>query len=424
MDLNQEQLKAIQELNNHWQETSDQSKEGLFNFLIGSGLEPNQVNRPLIIAFFQDNEILSTFYTDYHLRFNERQQQKAENRKRLTIERKQDELKQSIVDFEKIRDTATDTDIQEHVQKLSGLTDEIKKTANSKPGQAFKVLTFAEIHDKDIAIKAIIQGMFNKGDKVMIHAMGGLGKSMIATYMALFLAARDNLCENMTAPKFLNQFIVPEPVSTLFLQNENQRAVMHQRVKMMCKGDPRLKAGLKNIFTPEVNDNICLYGKDLGDESFHQWVVDLVRYIEKHYKTKIGLIVIDPLISFHTCDENDNASIRAILDKFASTAEQVDATPLVIHHDNKNGDFRGASSQHDWARCRIQMTKGTEQPDIIDLRNLKASNTKEFKTIKIKMDKDLLFRPHDEKAQGLADENEGQETTAMLADMGLYARKK
>jgi RecA-family ATPase len=66
----------------------------------------------------------------------------------------------------------------------------------------------------------------------------------------------------------------------------------------------------------------------------------------------LRLLVLDPLISYHSKNENDNAEMRKTLDALTRLCEDTNAAVLVVHHAGKagtGGGARGASAITDWA---------------------------------------------------------------------------
>jgi RecA-family ATPase len=101
------------------------------------------------------------------------------------------------------------------------------------------------------------------------------------------------------------------------------------------------------------------------------------------YKTKSRLVVIDPLISFHSQNENDNVEIRKVLDILTGICDVTKTACLVIHHLGKtkmDGVFsgRGASALADWASNILLIDKedkgGKDDGVLLNIKYLKSRN--------------------------------------------------
>ena len=97
-----------------------------------------------------------------------------------------------------------------------------------------------------------------------------------------------------------------------------------------------------------VNEDVRTSG-DIKDPHFQEAIKESV---DLH---KIDVLVIDPLISFHSEDENSNDQMRRLLDEVSLLTEDIGVTPLLIHHhgkfstDSGAGGGRGASAIGDWS---------------------------------------------------------------------------
>jgi RecA-family ATPase len=284
----------------------------------------------------------------------------------------------------------------ENIQLPQGI-QQIPPVENQEPNTDYTFIDFNHIYNNPLEFNPIVSGMFNEGDNVVIHAQGGVGKSLFTTYLSLFLANRQHVCEFNSWPKFLGKFLIPKTRTTLFIQNENSQTAMYQRLKKMITGDSRLRHCLDNLFIPFVKNDICLFGKALNDDAFIDYLIELITRIETQRNKKIDLVVVDPFISFHESEENDNADIRKnVLDKLTDLSKKMRFTPVIVHHDNKNGDIRGASALHDWARSRIHLFHDEmKEKKYLTLSHKKSNNGPTFEDIDLVIDENLIFIPVD-----------------------------
>jgi hypothetical protein len=133
----------------------------------------------------------------------------------------------------------------------------------------------------------------------------------------------------------------------------------------------------------------------MEDKNFRQQIIDFAKRVEDQTTVKVGLLVFDPLISFHHEQENENVAMRKTLDHIQNDiALRIGATPIIIHHDNRQGEFRGASAIRDWARNMIKLQgclyKGQKQ---IKFVHEKCNNHEMFEPFILKMDEHLNFTP-------------------------------
>ncbi len=284
-------------------------------------------------------------------------------------------------------------------------------TRNKLPAHdrgSFSFMTFKEILENPVDQEWIIEGLIMKGDATLIHAPGGVGKSMLGLYIALHLAAHGTDPKNPLNTIF-GRFPVPKARAFLITQAENSTAAMHHRSKAMTTGNPTLKNGLSRVFIFSQYGDTTITGKRFSDPEFCDFVVEYIKDIEKG-GVKIDLWIIDPLISYLDGNENDSVETRATLDGISRIASQAKCTPIVIHHANKSGkEYRGSTAINDWARNRISLTPVEETtPDtkqktgslipklktttLIKVTHEKCNNFEFFDSFLLEMGSDLNFR--------------------------------
>jgi len=256
---------------------------------------------------------------------------------------------------------------------------------NPKPEKhPWSYITHDEIYLRKPEIKPIIDGLLYEDEPTIIYSEGGVGKSLLAQDMAMHLASGK--------PDIWGAFSIPKYRATLFIQSENSWRTINQRTHMKCTGDPDLKRGFSNVFYPQSHESIQIAGF-VTDEAFRNKIYELVKNIEKENECKIDLIIFDPLISFHDAEENDNSRMRTTLDCISEIAARIKATPAVLHHANKKGGIRAASSIRDWARNVIKLTDATYRGQKrIKVENDKANNHEPFQPFLLVMDEDLNFQ--------------------------------
>jgi hypothetical protein len=258
-----------------------------------------------------------------------------------------------------------------------------------KNDNQWQIITLEDVYVQEIEDRPIVEGLIHEDDPTVIHAMGGVGKSLVI--QDFFMTAGSGLSE------LWGMFPIPDAVASVMIQSENSRKAVHSRSRLKCEGNPDLIRGLQNTFYVGQYNNIQVAGY-VSDEVFRQKLVDFCKRVEDEYQIKVAMIGFDPLISYHDKDENENSAMRTTLDHILNDiAVPVKATPIVIHHDNRAGEIRGASAIRDWARNIIKLERyGYRGEPRISFKHEKSNNFKLFDPFTLKMDEYLNFSPLDE----------------------------
>ncbi|MFA6012769.1 MAG: AAA family ATPase [Desulfobacteraceae bacterium] len=296
----------------------------------------------------------------------------------------------------------------------------------------FEFFDFHEILKKHLQFNPVIDGWFCEGDNVLIHASGGTGKSLLTMFLAMFMASGQAFTKpGNSHPLLFDQFPIHRTRNTLFIQSENTRTALYQRVYSMCEGDSRFKAGLENIFIPEIDGDVCLSGMSFSDGVFTDWLGHVIDTIEATRGKRIDVVVIDPFISyFGGKNENDNGEMRNVLDQITKFARKARVTPILVHHDGKDGLFRGASAIHDWARSRIHLTldKSKDGGPCVKITHEKNNNGPRFDPLYLRFDDHLIFRVVDSSGAPTDKQQKEidtcQEVFRTLQQMGGFAKNQ
>ena len=286
------------------------------------------------------------------------------------------------------------------------------KQHNNPSRKEITYLSGADIIAKPMEIEWLIVGMLSSNESILIHAAGGVGKSMFVLFLVLILASFKNSLED-SLNGFLGDFIIPQKRTSLIMGSENGRVTTYQRLKKMCGRSSNLEEGLKNLFFLSQYDDTTITGEVFLDDGFCIFLVEFIHRFEEEQQVKIDILVIDPLISFTgASDENNSADMRPALDAIDRVCKQVKCTPIVIHHDKKDGDnYRGSTAINDWTRNRISLKRefiaenritdvdGQGKPTgqrvaqipVVRVRHEKCNNFKMFDPFLIRMNKHLHF---------------------------------
>jgi hypothetical protein len=245
-------------------------------------------------------------------------------------------------------------------------------TTGSPPPIRFEITTLENIHIEKIEERPIIKGLLYEEEPTIIFGDGGVGKSLITEDISMALGA------NMK--RLWDLFIIAEYRVSLFVQSENGRLSVHQRTNLKCQGNPEYIKGLQNIVYAGQYGSIQVAGH-VTNTDFQTSLVNFARRVEQHLESKIGVIFWDPLISFHEAEENDNSRMRTTLDLIQIISNKIGATPIVVHHANKESGLRGATAIQNWAR------------NIIELKDASYRGQKRIKVTHKKCNNHALFDP-------------------------------
>ena len=172
----------------------------------------------------------------------------------------------------------------------------------------------------------INEGVLPERGVLILGGQPKTGKSLVSMNIALALAKGE---------KWLD-FDIPEPRRVLVLQAENSYYNMRRRLKQMA--DTTIPRGTLTISDPaslKINDY----------KQFSQ----LEHMVEEHQPE---VLILDPLVYFHSVDENDNAAMGMVMEQMRTLANNNNMAIIIVHHAKKMGvsentggaNLRGASS--------------------------------------------------------------------------------
>lgn len=206
----------------------------------------------------------------------------------------------------------------------------------------------------------IAGGILNKGTLLIIGGESSTGKTTLALEFSVKLVKGSPIF-GLSTLKCSN---------VVMLQQETNLAEIKFRMGRITAGLGISKSKLlRRIFFSEPRHSSF----DLGQEG------DVTRIISLLQATKAEVLIIDPLICFHSVDENNNVSMRHILNQITRIIRETDAAAIMVHHYGKSVDrsgrhrLRGASAIFDAADTVIGLatTKNTNirQVEFQKIRN-------------------------------------------------------
>lgn len=161
----------------------------------------------------------------------------------------------------------------------------------------------------------VIQGLLKEGGSMMIVSPGGIIKSWLGQYIAECQAS---------GSAFLGQYNVREG-NSLIIDAENLPKEIRKRLRM-----------IRNGLGIEMTNRVCVLSKP-----------DLLLDNEKNVDDLIGLlcgvermtIIIDPLIRFHTGNENSSQDMSRVTRALNRIQRELGATLIILQHQAKPGFF-------------------------------------------------------------------------------------
>jgi len=285
-----------------------------------------------------------------------------------------------------------------------------------KPVWAMEFISAADFMQVEITLTPLVEGLLNERESLLICGPSGLGKSVLTLNFALAAGLGGDA-------GLWGLFPVSRPLRTLFIQSENSAAGTQARLKKIIQAMPELRPALDQIIFPDPHR----VTGELTDSTFQARLIDACR------RCGADLLVLDPLISFHGQDENDNASMRRSLDYLSAICDAANVGTLLVHHVGKNtsdnGVFagRGASAIGDWA-ANILLMKPTEidgeRTNIIEMQHQKARNFETVSPFYLERRRDLSM-VRTENPQKRAKNAEAVEVvTSAMEDMGGRVNRK
>jgi hypothetical protein len=243
----------------------------------------------------------------------------------------------------------------------------------------FEVVSIESIANAEIEDNPIIEGLVGEKESLIVSAAAGSGKSLFMNYIALALG-------NPPKSGLWGLFQIPDEVKTLIVQSENGLNASNRRFNRLFKASPEMRSGAKNVFTIKAG-NDCRLAGSLKDKDFQKLIVDSLLSVGA------GNLILDPLISYHGEDENDNAAMRRSLDCLSMICDQANVSAMLCHHYNRQNLTRGAASIRDWASNMLLMDFEKKDGDstILKITHDKARNYEQQPDFYLERTPDLQF---------------------------------
>ena len=243
--------------------------------------------------------------------------------------------------------------------------------ANDRPGNAAPGVVFGETGvrgvETDFCPKTItadfnpaalpkrdwiVYGSILGGTVSAIIGPGGVGKSVYSLVLGILISARGPQCETeLTGP-------VRRSANVLVINNEDDQEELERRIAAVLQVYGIQPAELDSKFFYEsgyaARRLICNETQD-GEVIQTPFVKPLEQYIKAN---NIGVLVIDPFVSSHQTEENNNTKINNVVQIYKGIAASTKCAIVLVHHTRKLGkeeapsieDSRGAKGLTDGCR--------------------------------------------------------------------------
>ena len=246
-------------------------------------------------------------------------------------------------------------------------------------GTGIGFISFMDLASVKIEDHPIIDGFLGEKESLIICADSGAGKSLLASYMALHLGYPPG-------KGLWGLLQIPKAVKVLMVQSENSYLSFNKRLRKLFNAHPEMALGAENVFTA-MQDNNCRITGNLISKDFQEFLIDSILAIG------VKVLMLDPLISYHKEDENENADMRASLDCLSQICEKTEISTVICHHYNRAGQIRGASAIRDWADNLLLMDieERREGSVFLKMTHDKCRNYEQQPTFFLERTPDLQF---------------------------------
>ena len=205
-----------------------------------------------------------------------------------------------------------------------------------------------------------------KNDVTMIVGSGGVGK----TFFGIDILGK--ISNRVRMPNLLHS-TYPTKIKTALVSSETKDSVFQSRLKTLF-GGPSISSyngdqSHEDFFPEEVNnfDQGLVYHIDPPAELLEKGFYDdqtRNQFLSEVSKAGIKVLMFDPLKSYMGCSIQSNTKIRTVFEKLAQELITYDITIIGLHHYTKAKEIQGSSEFTDGVRCRIDMVKGLDNPNI------------------------------------------------------------
>jgi replicative DNA helicase len=207
-------------------------------------------------------------------------------------------------------------------------------------------------------------GVLVESGSLVIGASPGVGKTMLVMDLALSLAE---------GKPFLGHKVA-EPVNVLFVEQEGAPGEFFQRLKRKASGLPE-EAAARLHFPKGVMGNLKL---DSGDG------LNQLRAAIKAINAKV--VILDPLITFHTGKENESDEMQRLTDNLKLVMDEEKVSVVLVHHTRK--EQPGAKEPLDMLRGSSVIAAFAETVLLLSKDNQRKGAYRQLTYAKVRHDKE------------------------------------
>ena len=185
----------------------------------------------------------------------------------------------------------------------------------------------------------IIEGVLEAGQRGLLVAEGGTGKSYLLLQMALSIA---------TGAKFMGKWDVKKTGKTMFLSVEDENDKVWRRFKNSCQrmGIDQTEAVNNVRFVPATGENVLLTVKGADGECEQTPVVDELIAGLKEIED-LRLLVIDPASHFRGGSVNAAEDASRFVQALTRISKEAGCAIVVANHTNKGSGESDEPNQND-----------------------------------------------------------------------------
>lgn len=173
----------------------------------------------------------------------------------------------------------------------------------------------------------LVERMLMRQNITLLLAAGSAGKSSISLSLAMHLGLGLEFAGNKPLTK----------CKTIIYNGEDDLHEQSRRLMAMAMAH--------SLDYKEVSENVMLLSPEQvkltlvnrAERSGLPVTNDVIvnQLIEIASAPDVGLIVVDPLVKLHTCNESDNVEMDVVMETLTKIARQANVSVLVLHHSSK-----------------------------------------------------------------------------------------
>jgi hypothetical protein len=180
----------------------------------------------------------------------------------------------------------------------------------------------------------IFEGLFAKGMVQMLGASSGVGKTQLTVQLMLSAALGRSFSGLKTTTRM--------PRTIAYWNNEDDMDEINRRIlaTSIHFGIEQERLHGRVHLASGVGRKLIVAKKDKS--GIVRPTPDADKLIHMLRDMNADMLILDPLVEFHACDENSNVEMAAVVGVLRKIANEADVALFLLHHDRKPD---GASSQ-------------------------------------------------------------------------------